>query len=302
MSEITLSSNLIVTHNSDFHADDLFAAAVVMHHLNMSIIRTRNEGFLDTAKKSGCILLDVGGEYSPGKRVFDHHFTPRPTRGDGSLYATAGMVVDHFEMGGWEGLARKIDAVDNGVEVQGFNFAHLLAKTNPVTNRTERGFLDRFQFLVHLMKLNLASGSEEEFIAETLGEEYVQGWIQENALVLEASKTRVRGAFTTQQGGVVVLTQQEPALGEVLHEAPQGFLYTVYPYTDGTWMVQQIPLWEKSFEGRRPLPAEWAGLRGGDLDEVTGIPGCVFVHPGRFVGGHQTLQGALQMAQLAISL
>lgn len=54
------------------------------------------------------------------------------------------------------------------------------------------------------------------------------------------------------------------------------------------------------FESRRPLPLPWRGLRDDELSEKSGIPGCVFVHMGGFIGGNQTYDGALAMARTAL--
>ena len=44
----------------------------------------------------------------------------------------------------------------------------------------------------------------------------------------------------------------------------------------------------------------WRGLRGAELDAVAGIPDCVFVHSSGFIGGHQTRDGVLKMADIAL--
>lgn len=50
------------------------------------------------------------------------------------------------------------------------------------------------------------------------------------------------------------------------------------------------------------LPEKWAGLRTKDLEAVSGISGCEFVHTVRFIGGHKTKEGALEMAKKAIEI
>lgn len=57
-----------------------------------------------------------------------------------------------------------------------------------------------------------------------------------------------------------------------------------------------------SFDFRLGLPKEWRSLRAGDLDDATGIEGCVFVHASGFIGGHATKEGALEMAKKALTL
>jgi uncharacterized UPF0160 family protein len=57
-----------------------------------------------------------------------------------------------------------------------------------------------------------------------------------------------------------------------------------------------------SFENRRPLPSAWRGVRDAALSELSGIPGCVFVHAGGFIGGNATKEGALAMAVRALEL
>lgn len=55
------------------------------------------------------------------------------------------------------------------------------------------------------------------------------------------------------------------------------------------------------FTHRLPLPEPWRGLRDEALDQVSGIPGCVFVHTSGFIGGHHTREGALSMARATLA-
>lgn len=41
-----------------------------------------------------------------------------------------------------------------------------------------------------------------------------------------------------------------------------------------------------SFECRKALPQSWRGIRDERLTELTGIPGCIFVHASGFIGGN----------------
>ena len=63
-----------------------------------------------------------------------------------------------------------------------------------------------------------------------------------------------------------------------------------------------MPLTFDSFENRKPLPAEWRGLRDDELSVISGIPGCIFVHAAGFIGGNKTFEGALQMARKALEM
>ena len=48
---------------------------------------------------------------------------------------------------------------------------------------------------------------------------------------------------------------------------------------------------------RLSLLAEWHGVRDEALSELSGIPGCVFVHASGFIGGNKTFDGAMEMAR-----
>jgi uncharacterized UPF0160 family protein len=57
-----------------------------------------------------------------------------------------------------------------------------------------------------------------------------------------------------------------------------------------------------SFDNRRPLPAAWRGIRDAELDALSGVDGCVFVHAAGFIGGNKTFEGALAMASKALEI
>ena len=57
-----------------------------------------------------------------------------------------------------------------------------------------------------------------------------------------------------------------------------------------------MPTDPDSFTCRWPLPLAWAGMRDADLSATSGIPGGIFVHASRFIGGNKTREGAIAMA------
>jgi len=65
--------------------------------------------------------------------------------------------------------------------------------------------------------------------------------------------------------------------------------------------VQCVPDGEESFVNRKSLPEAWRGIRSEELDKVSGIDGCVFVHASGFIGGNKTFEGAMQMVMAALA-
>jgi uncharacterized UPF0160 family protein len=82
-------------------------------------------------------------------------------------------------------------------------------------------------------------------------------------------------------------------------EHSEYILYVVFP-SGGTWRVQAVPEKLGSFNVRQPLPQEWAGLPEEELKKITGVDDAVFCHPGRFICGARTKEGALALARLAL--
>ena len=69
--------------------------------------------------------------------------------------------------------------------------------------------------------------------------------------------------------------------------SPEGRpLYVLYPdEMASNWRIQAIPISPDSFESRKALPEAWRGVRDDALSQLTGIPGCIFVHASGFIGG-----------------
>ena len=79
-------------------------------------------------------------------------------------------------------------------------------------------------------------------------------------------------------------------------------LYSEGPHEGSKWRIQAVSVSGDSFESRKPLPEAWRGVRDEQLDGVTGIEGCVFVHASGFIGGNKTFKGAMEMALKGLEL
>lgn len=303
----------IMTHSGPFHADDIIGVANALYFVRLGavedahpkIVRTRDQVLLaEGLKDAFTIMVDVGGVYDRDMLNFDHHFVGSPLRESGEPFAAAGLTAEALHVSdSLDELCRRVDLADNGVHQKGWSLSTTIHKCNPGTG--DGNFDVRFNYLVKLaleLVYEVVHGVDVVLAVNRFENDWqVRQWVAEYEEALVASEVRVREAFQ-QEGPLVELAQYEPALMETAHLAPEGKVYTVYPSPNGEWMVQQIPVEAKSPKGRKPLPEHWAGKRAQELDAVTGIHGSVFVHPARFIGGHKTLDGAREMAMLAISL
>ncbi|KAM3572445.1 hypothetical protein VYU27_005525 [Nannochloropsis oceanica] len=84
---------------------------------------------------------------------------------------------------------------------------------------------------------------------------------------------------------------------------PGQVLYVLYADSKGSSVrIHAVPDRVGSFALRLAMPEAWRGLRNEVLGAaVGGIPGCIFVHANGFIGGNATLEGAMEMAKLALT-
>ena len=129
--------------------------------------------------------------------------------------------------------------------------------------------------------------------------------------ILQAAATlvaehEVLSASLALDGRVLVLPRFVPWQDAIMSRSErEHLLYVIFPSERGGYCIQQVPVRPGAAEGRKPLPAAWAGLRGQALADVTGLPlgdgPEVFCHIGRFIGGATTLDDTLALAALAVN-
>ena len=162
---------LLVTHDSTFHADDVFATATLAILLkdNYELVRTRD---MEIIKKADYVY-DVGGEHTPEKNIFDHHqIGGAGARENGIPYASFGLVWKKYgeEICGSKEVAdviesklvQSIDAQDNGMDlytpkenVAPYIIQQYLYSLRPTWNE-ERSYDEAFVEAVDIAKKLLA--------------------------------------------------------------------------------------------------------------------------------------------------
>jgi len=80
-----------ITHDGVFHADEVFATALLSMIAEVRLLRTRSIKAED--KREGVIMYDVGGKYSVWDKIFDHHQKDFSlTHEDGTKLSSFGML------------------------------------------------------------------------------------------------------------------------------------------------------------------------------------------------------------------
>lgn len=101
----------VVTHNGNFHADDVFSIAALRLVLpDFKLVRTRDTQLIAQAD----IVIDVGGEYDPAAGRFDHHQRGGAgARENGIPYSSFGLVWQKYGLQLCHGDENIVNAVDS---------------------------------------------------------------------------------------------------------------------------------------------------------------------------------------------
>ena len=287
-----MTDKTIVTHNGNFHADDVFSVAALKSIFSsFTLIRTRD---LEIIAKAD-IVIDVGGEYDAETGRFDHHQRGGAgERENGIPYSSFGLIWQKYGLDICQGnqdvanaldagLVSSIDAIDcghvKGVP-EGISLSQTISMFNP-TWQEDSHFDSCFDEAV-----NFASRVLTRFIAAA------NGGI--------SAKTIVANAIDNAQDPRVIVLEKYTPWKTTVHALSDEALYMIYPSGTGQWRIQTVPVEPGSFEDRKPLPKEWAGLSDAALQDKTGIDDAMFCHNGLFIAGAETFEGTMKMAAIAL--
>lgn len=272
------------THDGTFHADEVTACALLLLFDLIDrnrIVRTRQPSELARCE----YVCDVGGVYDPNRKLFDHH----QVEYQGSM-SSAGMILMHLYHSNAITLKEReflensliigVDAHDNGKELHSngvCTYSHIISNFTPISHEVDDQELDAAFFqalefaLTHLDRM----WKRYQYIQscrQTVAEAMANG---SNCLMFDKSIPWLEIFFD---------------LGGASH--PAKFL--IMP-SGSHWKLRGIPpsLNEK-MKVRLPLPQQWAGLLQEDLKKMTGIPGAIFCHKGRFISVWETREDAVK--------
>jgi uncharacterized UPF0160 family protein len=282
-----------ITHNGDFHADDVFAAACLsIMHPGITFTRTRDAALFADAD----IVFDVGALYDPARGRFDHHQSGGAgKRENGVPYAAFGLVWKEYgeRIAGSaeaaqrieERLVEPIDAVDNGVAVSSpvidgiyaYTVVDVIGSFAPEEPyQFDEAFLSAVSFAEGLLRREVARAARHVRL--------------EAELMQEVEKN--------QSAEILVLERHYPT--RVLIGTP--VVYVVFPdVANGRWVLRAVPANEHGFAVKAPLPEAWAGKRDQELSAVTGVPDAVFCHNGRFIAITVSKESAIALAEAALA-
>lgn len=263
------------THGGIFHADDVFATALLII-LNPGIKITR--GFTVPDNYKGIV-------YDIGMGCFDHHQKDRRVRANGIPYAAFGLLWERF---GGELLCRS--------DAEKFD-EEFVQQIDKADNTGEPDLLS-----VTIADRNLTWQDDP-----ALADRAFEGAVEYAKKILEYRFHQIRAARSAYEtvcrkaekceDGILYLEQAIP-----WKDALKGkdIWYVIYPSIRGGYNIQAVPYDEDVMRPKIPFPEQWRGASQQELPYLSGIEDLTFCHMAGFLSAAGTLAGAYQAARLSI--
>jgi uncharacterized UPF0160 family protein len=263
------------THGGLFHADDVFASAL-LEILNPEIVIERGNKVPDGYDG---IVFDIGmGRY-------DHHQHDKRYRDNGVPYAAFGLLWDDFgelilEKNDAklfdEVFVQPIDLTDNTGDKN--MLSQCISDFNPVWNE-------------HI-ESNAAFEEAVIFAKEILEKRF---------RVIKANReayNRVRAMMPDDKSRIFIMKEAMP-----WKEAIRGtdIMYVIFPSIRGGYMVQAVPDDEDKNKLKKPFPENWRGKNAEELRNITGIETFNFCHISGFLCSTGTLEDATKVAKKSLN-
>jgi uncharacterized UPF0160 family protein len=309
---------IIATHSGKFHADDVWAVAVLdLIFPGSELVRTRDAKVIEAAD----FAVDVGGIWDPDSGRFDHHQKGfQGARPSGVVYASAGLVWKTYGPRCVSLLAeqrtgcnltpeqaREIASAIDGDLVQYLDMSDTGAAKNApggyglsaVVSGFNPGWLDeqaagsaQAADALRLTRFRRAM----EVIADIIG----NGVAYRVGAMLAVQQVRQSERL---EGGRVLFLENAalPWAGIVRNEMPDVLFVISHSLADQRYMIHTVPTSSETFDARKDLPTSWAGLQGEGLATATGVPDAVFCHNNLFIAACKSYDGIREMARQALA-
>lgn len=247
------------THAGKFHADDVFATAL-LQLVRPDIQITR--GF-DVPEDFEGIVYDIGFG------MFDHHQSPREMRPNGVPYAAFGLLWRVLGPGLVgerqarlvdENFVQPLDLNDNTGEPN--SLCDAIGFFNPVWDEDGGADVQDQQF----------------FAAVAVAKQILTRQIA-SANAVNRADDKVRTAYAASQNGIVVLPCYLPWKNGLYKT---DALFVVYPSQRGGWSAQCVTD-HKTKKPKLPFPQSWAGQPSEVIQAKSGLEGIRFCHASRFL-------------------
>lgn len=297
-----------ITHTAPHHADEVFATAMLAVLFPVELFRTRDQSIINNAD---AIVYDVGGEFDPEKKRFDHHQKGfSEVRPDGITYASAGLIWREYgveivkKLGAARGiddemalevvshidnaLIRGIDASDNGQgkKSDSMSVSLVISTYNALWDEEEDAdscFIKACEIASMILEREV-----EVAISSIYGQRLVKKQIEVAKDTIIIMDKFIGGWLEA------ILTSDSPKAANLL--------YAVFPAVDGNWNVQAIPpTIDDRMAQRKAFPEEWRGLRDKELKKASGVETAVFCHAAGFFAVAETKEGAIALAEKAVN-
>ena len=286
------------THDGRFHADEIFALAVLkLIFPDLEIVRSRDENVY----KSADIIVDVGHVYDPENLIFDHHqrsFSKK--RESGIPYASFGLAWKQYgeSLCGSSQTAEYIDSVivqaidadDNGIDIyetkiEGVGFHTLsdiidsfVPRYVDDDDKVQKGFDQALDFATSYMKRQIELAIE----------------------LFEVALPNIRIAIKDAKDPRILIFHKfdKTWLSFIAGESKEA-LFAIFPTHRKTWAIRSVPKRGQKFEYSKLLPAEWGG-RQKDFADISDVQDALYCHNGCFLAEANSLEGAENLAIIAM--
>ena len=297
----------LVTHSGGFHADELLSTVILTRLFpDAELVRSRDKAWITPGE--GRIIYDVGGQFDAAARIFDHHQRPNPLREDGQPYSSFGLIWAQYG----RDYLRTMDVPERDIEAihgsfdRGFVLPVDLLD-NGAVNAAEAGPLFAGLTLPVLLESlkpvfdDREDGADDRAFRDALpvARAFVEAQINRKAAKYRAEAMVMAAIEAAGDRRVLELPMGMPFRAGVEAAGAAHLLFVVHPRgTD--WALTTIRTGDDTFDNRADLPAAWAGLTDGALEQASGVTGAKFCHNGRFIAVAASREAVLEMADLAV--
>ena len=303
----------LLTHSGLFHADDIFATALLTLYFKNKEPKTKIKYKRSIDQKDidkADIVYDIGRIYNPKKFRFDHHQNDASlVRKNGIPYAAFGLVFKHFgtELISMisdnknkkfiqecfekieEKLVKHVDAMDNGC----ITYKKIFEDIDIAT-------IDNY---FQMCKVN-ANFDDPKKLDNKFFElvKFAQS-ILENVILysinIETEKDLAIKFYKKSKDKRIVICDRFYNFNFNKFEEP---LVIVYPDLRGNWSAKVVDKSNELYNARIYFPESWRGLNDEELEKVTGIEGSTFCHKSGFLVVNKTKEGILKMVYEAFRI